>query len=160
MGVTAPRNNLVEGAVLAADKAAGAAQAPSNGSPARVPSSELRPAPDRAPRSALVEAVGREVAAVQAPGQGNKAEVEGSKLVLVLNPRAQAEAGQRVVTKMAVALGQTALVGPIAVPEVAVGAEVTEALVAGEAKGAGAVEEAVGGVKAKILIGESLLQGV
>ncbi len=155
-GVTAPRSALVEVVV----RVAGAAQAPSNGSLARVPSSELPPAPDRAPRSVQVEAVGEEVAVAKAPGQGNKAEAEVSKLALALNPLAPAETAQREATRVAVARGHTAPVVRTAAPEVAEGVEVTEAPAAGEAEEAGAVEAAVNGVKAKVLIGDSLLQGV
>ncbi len=139
---------------------AGAAQAPSNGSPARVLSSELPPAPEALPRSARVEAAGGEVAVAKAPGQGNKAEAEVSKLALALNPRAPAETAQLVATRAVVARGQTALVVPIAVSEVAEGAGGMEVPAAGEAEEAEAVEEAVVGVKAKVLIGDSLLQGV
>ena len=85
--VTAPRSSRVE----AEGWAAGAGQAPSNGNPARVPSSELRPAPGAAHRSVQVEAVGREVVVAQAPGQGSEAKEGGSRFALVLNPRAPAE---------------------------------------------------------------------
>ncbi len=141
------------------DKAAAAARAPNSGNPARVPSSELPPEPDRAPRSALAEAAGGEVAVAKASGQGNKAEAEVSKLAPVLNALAHAETAQLVATRAVVARGQTALVVRTAAPEVAEGAEVTEAPAAGEAE-AGDVEEAVVGVKARILNGDSLLQGV
>ena len=164
MGVTAPHSSREEAAVqavkdLAVGQAAGVAQAHSNGSPARVPSRGLRPAPEALRRSVQVEAAGGEVAGAKAPGQGNKAEAEVSKLALALNALAPAETAQRVDTGVAVARGQTAPVDLTAVPEVAEGAEVTEAPAAGEAE-AGDVEEAVVGVKARILNGDSLLQGV
>ena len=135
-------------------RAAEAAEAPSNGNPARVPSSELRPAPDRAPRSALVEAAGRAVAVAQAPGQGNKAEAEVSRLAPVLNPRAPAETAQQVDTRAAVAHGQIA---PVVLTAVPVGAEGGVVGAAGEAEEAGV--EAVAGANAKVLNGDPLLQG-
>ena len=95
----------------------------------------------------------------KAPGQGNKAEAGDSKLVPALNPRAPAETARRVATRAAVAHGHTALVVLTAVQEVAEGAGAMEVPAAGEAEGAG-VEAAVNGVKAKVLIGDSLLQGV
>ena len=61
--------------------------------------------------------------------------------------------------RAAVARGQAAPAVPIAVPVVAEGAEVVEVPAAGEVEEAG-VEAAVVGVKAKVLIGDSLLQGV
>ncbi len=131
------------------------AQAPSSGSPASVRSSELPPAPGAAPRSVQVEAVGREVAVAQAPGQGNKAEAGGSRLAPVLNPRAPAETAQRVDTRAAVAHGQIAPVVLTAVPVVAEGGVVGAA---GEAEEAGV--EAVAGANAKVLNGDPLLQGV
>ncbi len=143
----------------AVGQAAGVAQAPSNGSPARVPSRELPPAPEVLHRSVQVEAVGEEVAVAKAPGQGNKAEAGDSKLVPALNPRAPAETAQRVGTRAAVAHGHTAPVVLAAVPEVAEGAGAMEVPAAGEAEGAG-VAAAVNGVRAKVLIGDSLLQGV
>ena len=149
-GVTAPHSNRVE----AAGRAAGVAEVPSNGSPARVPSSDLPPALEVAPRSAQVEALGREVAEAKAPGLGNKAEAEASNPVPALNPRAPTEAAQQVATRVVIAHGQTAPVVPIAVPVVAEGAGVMEVPAAGVAEGAGAVEAAVAGVKAKVLIGD------
>jgi len=95
----------------------------------------------------------------KAPGQGNKVEAEVSRLVPALNRRAPVETAQRAVTRAAVAHGQTALVVLAAVPEVAEGAGAMEVRAAGEAEGAG-VEAAVNGAKAKVLIGDSLLQGV
>ncbi len=139
----------------AVGQAAGAAQAPSNGSPARVQSRGLRPAPDTVPHSVQVEAAGREVAVAQAPGQGNEAKEGGSRLALVLNPLAPAETAQRVATRVAVARGQIAPAVPIAVPVVAEGAGAVEAVA-----GAGAAEAAANGDKANLLIGDSLLQGV
>ncbi len=97
-----------------------------------------------------------EVAVAKVPGQGNKAEVGDSRLVPALNPRAPAETARRVATRAAVAHGHTAPVVLAAVPEVAEGAEVMGV----PAEGAGAVEAAVKGVRAKVLIGVSLLQGV
>jgi len=91
----------------------------------------------------------------RAPGQGNKAEAEVSRLVLVLNPRAPADTAQRVDTRVAVARGQTAPVVLAAVPEAAEGAGAVEA-----GAGAEAAEAAASGVKPKVLIGDSLLQGV
>ena len=77
--------------------------------------------------------------------------------MLVLNPRAPADTAQRVDTRVAVARGQTAPVVLAAVPEAAEGAGAVEA---GVGAGAGAAEAAVSGVKPKVLIGDSLLQGV
>ena len=135
-------------------RGAEAAEAPSNGNPARVPSSELPPALDRAPRSAQVEPAGRAAAVAQAPGQGNKAETEVSRLAPVLNPRAPAETAQRVDTRAVVAHGQIAPVVLTAVPVVAEGGVVGAA---GEAEEAGV--EAVAGANAKVLNGDPLLQG-
>ncbi len=150
MGVTAPRSSREAAAV----RAAGVGEALSNGNPARVPSSELPPAPGAALRSAQVEVVGQEAVAAQAPGQGNKAEAEVSRLAPVLNPRAPAETAQQVDTRAAVAHGQIAPVVLTAVPVVAEGGVVGAA---GEAEEAGV--EAVAGANAKVLNGDPLLQG-
>ncbi len=75
--------------------------------------------------------------------------------MLVLNPRAPADTAQRVATRAVVARGQTAPVVLAAVPEAAEGAGAVEAVA-----GAGAAEAAANGDKAKLLIGDSLLQGV
>ncbi len=92
----------------------------------------------------------------QAPGQGNEAEAEVSKLVLVLNPRAPAETACQVDIRAAVARGLAAPAVPIAVPVVAEGAAAVEVPAAGEAEEAGV--EAVAGVEAKVLNGDSALQ--
>ncbi len=151
VGATGRQTSVAEAANGAepVGRAAAVAQAPNSGSPARVPSSELRLAPGAALRSAQVEAAGRGAAAVvQAPGQGNEAEEGASKLVLVLNLRAPAETARQVDTRAAVAHGQTAPAVPIAAPVVAEGAKAVEVPAAGEAEEAGV--EAVAGVKAKV----------
>ena len=153
----APRSARVEAAV----RAAAAARAPNLGSPARVPSSDLPPAPGsargHAPRSVLVEAASRAVAVAQASRVDNEAEAGGSRLALVLNLRAPAETAQRVGTRAAVPRGQTALAAPGAAIVVE-GAGVVQVPEVGEVVAVHVV--AVAGVKAKVLDGDSLLQGV
>ncbi len=143
----APRSARVEAAV----RAAAAARAPNLGSPARVPSSDLPPAPDRAPRSVQVEAVGEEVAVAKAPRQGNKAEAGDSRLVPALNRRAPADTAQRVGTRAAVPRGQTALAAPGAAIVVE-GAGVVQVPEVGEVVAVHVV--AVAGVNAKVQYGD------
>ena len=104
-------------------RAAAAARAPNLGSPARVPSSDLLPAPGVLLRSALVEAAGRAVAVAQAPREDNEEEAGGSSLALVLNPRAPVGTARSAAIKAAVKHEQTALAAPGAV-EVSEGVEV------------------------------------
>lgn len=133
------------------------AEAAKLGSPARVPGSEFLPTPGVLPRSALVEAAGRAVAAAQAPREDNGAEAGGSRLALVLNPRTPVGTAQRVGTRAAVPRGQTALAAPGAALVVE-GAGVVQVPEVGEVVAVHVV--AVAGVKAKVLDGDSLLQGV
>jgi hypothetical protein len=156
------------------------AEADKNGIPVRVPASEALPAHNL--RSVLVEAVGQEVAVPQAPGQGNKAEAEVSKLVLaqapgqgnkaeaegnldrVLNLRGPGEEARSVVTRVAAVHARTApavlravlaaVEVEVVVPGVAlVAVEVVEVEVA-EVVGVRAGAGAVVGVNAEVQSGD------
>lgn len=133
------------------------AEAAKLGSPARAPSSDLPPAPVVLPRSALVEAAGREGAVAQPPRKDNEAEAGCSRVALVLNPRAPVGTARSAAIKAAVHHALTALAAPGAALVVE-GAGVVQVPEVGEVVAVHVV--AVAGVKAKVLDGDSLLQGV